>query len=177
MNEELMNSVAARWTRLGAMLNVQAAETTPDIERLLLDTARVSSANIRLFMLAATWLASCGEYIAQHRLVRLIRDELESEHRPVLGLLLDWAKHRGGSNSARFDLAIDACRTANHSRPLSDIEFSNAVFARLAEKRASSLSRKWGRWISDFEPKKEALRPVAWIAEHNPDLASQDTAA
>jgi len=168
-----MDSVAARWARLGAMLNVQAAEKTPDVEHLLLDTARVSSANTRLFVLTATWLAAYGDYVAKHRLARLIRDELESEYRPTLGFMLDWAKSQSNSNIARFNLAIQACGSAKESRPLSDVECRNTTFRRLAEQRASALSRKWGRWMADFEPKKDALRPIDWIAEHNEALADR----
>lgn len=167
MSQELTSSVAARWVRLGAMLNAQAAEKTPDIERLLLDTARVSSANTRLFILAATWLASYGDYVAKHRLARLIRDELEMKYRPTLGFMLEWAKSHSDTNRSRFNLAIKACGSAKEWRPLSDVEYSNVAFSRLAEQRASVLSRKWGRWLEEFEPKKDALRPVTWVAEHN----------
>lgn len=170
MNSELLDSVAARWAKLGAMLNVRAGDKTPDIERLLLDTARVSSANSRLFIMAATWLARYGAYVAKHRLARLILDELESEYRPTLGLLLEWAKDHGESNGSRFNLAIKACGSAKDGRPLSDVENRNIIFARLAKQRASVLSQKWGRWMTDFEPKNDALRPVSWVAEHN-DLA------
>ncbi|MGE5610567.1 MAG: hypothetical protein ACM359_15060 [Bacillota bacterium] len=170
MNTALLDSVASRWARLGAMLNVQAAQNTPDIERLLLDTARVASANSRLFILAASWLAQYGDYVAKHRLAKLIRDELETEHRPTLGLMLEWAKEHGDVNGSRFNLAIEACGAALDARPLFDVERRNALFAQLAEQRASSLSRKWGRWMADFELKTDALRPGEWIAEQNPSL-------
>jgi hypothetical protein len=166
----VLQSVAARWTRLGAMFNVQPSVTTPDIERLLLDTSRAASANSRLFVLAGTWLAGYGDYVAKHRLARLVRDELEPEHRPTLGFLLDWARSHGDSNGSRFNLAIAACGPATDARPLTDLEHRNPTFSRLAEKRASWLSRKWGRWMSDFEPKTDALRPAEWVAEHNPSL-------
>lgn len=152
------------------MLNVPAARKTPDVERLLLDTARVASANSRLFILAASWLAQYGNYVAKHRLARLIGDELEPEHRPTLGLLLDWAKEHGDRNGSRFNLAIEACGPARDARPLFDAERGNALFARLAEQRASALSLKWGRWMADFEPKASALRLSEWIAQQNPSL-------
>ncbi|HEV8290649.1 MAG TPA: hypothetical protein VGP94_01940 [Tepidisphaeraceae bacterium] len=170
MSTKLLDSVAARWSRLGAMLNVPAAARTPDIERLLLDTARVASANVRLFILAASWLAQYGDYVAKHRLARLIGEELEPQYRSTLGLMLEWAKHRGDSNRARFNLAIDACGSAIDHRPLLDVERRNPVLVSLAEKRASLISRKWGRWVADFEVKNDGLRPAAWIAEHNPAL-------
>ena len=172
-SKKLLDSVAARWSRLGAMVNVKPAARTPDVERLLLDTARVASANSRLFILAASWLAQYGDYVAKHRLARLARDELESEDRPTLGFLLEWAKDRGHSNGSRFNLAIDACGSAQDHRPLLDIERRNSLFTRLAEQRASVLSRKWGRWTTDFDIKKDALRPAAWIAKHNPSLVER----
>ncbi len=170
MNEALLDAVASRWARLGAMLNVPAAPSTPDLERLLLDTARVVSSNSRLFILAATWLAAYGDYVAKHRLARLIRDELEAEHLPVMGLLLDSARQHSGSGGSRFNLAIDACKTAADARPLFDVERRSAPLSRLAEQRASTLSRKWGRWMADFDLKRDALRPEEWVAEQNPAL-------
>lgn len=173
MNTELVNSVAARWASLGAMLNVRA-EPVSDVEKLLLDTARAASANSRLFILAATWLARYGEYVAKHRLAKLIRGELEAEYRPTLGLLLEWADvHAGKSKRSRFRIAITACGKATDERPLTDIERRNPVFSRLAKERASTLSVKWGRWISEFKAKNEALRGAEWIVERNPTLADR----
>jgi hypothetical protein len=180
MNDSLVDSVTSQWARLGAMFNVRAAPRTPDLERLLLDTARAAPANSRLFILAATWLARFGDYVAKHRLARLIRDELEPEHRPVLGFMLEWAKRHGASTGSRFNLAIKACGplpagdalsgALSDGRPLLDVERHNPHLARLAERRASELSRKWGRWMADFEPKLDALRPDEWVAANNPAL-------
>ena len=173
MKDELLHSVAARWTRLGAMLNVKAAGRTPDIERLLLDTARVCSAHSRLFVLAASWLALYGDYVARHRLAHLVRRDLEVEYQSVLGLLLDWARENGVTNGSRFNLAIRACAPAASAQPLFDVERRTPALARLAEQRASSLSRKWGRWTIEFEIRTDAIRPAEWIAEHNPSLVER----
>jgi hypothetical protein len=173
MNDDLLHSVASRWVRLGAMLNVQAAARSPDIERLLLDTARVAAANSRLLILSSGWLALYGDYVAKHRLARLIRDELQPEHRPTLGLMLEWAKAYGRANGSRFNLAIEACGSAIDARPLFDVERRNQALARLAERRASALSRKWGRWMADFDLKEDALRPAEWVAEQNPSLSER----
>lgn len=170
MSESLLDSVASRWMRLGAMLNVEASPRTPDVDRLLLDTARTGSANSRLFILAASWLARHRDYVDEHRLARLIRGELEAEHRPALGLLLEWAGEHRAADGSSFDAAVEACGSAIDAYPLFDVERRNTVFARLAEQRASALSRKWGRWMADFSPKENALRPREWIAEHNPTL-------
>jgi len=173
MKQDLLKLVAARWARLGAMLNVKAASRTPDIERLLLDTARVCSRNSRLFVLAASWLALYGEYVARHRLAHLVRHELEDEYQPALGLLLEWARDHGAVNGSRFNLAIKACAAAATPQPLFDVERRNAPLAALAEQRASALSRRWGRWTIDFEIKSDAIRPAEWIAAHNSSLGER----
>ena len=172
MSAELIESVAARWCQLGAMLNVQPTGQTPDIERLLLDTARVSSANSRIFILAGTWLALYGgDYVAKQRLAQKIGDELGSELRPVMGFLLEWAKQHSDSSKKHFDRAIRACGAARDFRPLLEVDRRNAFLTRLSKQQASALSRKWGRWMEDFELKANAIRPVEWITENNPSLA------
>ena len=171
MNTALNQSVASRWAKLGVMFNIEPVEETPDIERLLLDTSRAASANSRLFILGAGWLALYGDFVAKHRLVQLILAELEREFRPTLGFLLEWSMTDGGGS--RFNQAIDACGSAIDARPLSDVECRNTVFTQLAEQRASPLSRKWGRWMEEFELKTRALRPDYWIAEQNPSLADR----
>ena len=174
MNDQLMKSVAARWVKLGVMLNVQADTDESDLERLLLDTARVSSANSRLFTLAVTWLAEYGKYVDCRRLTRLIECELEKEIQPTLGLLLDLAaKHGKGAKKCRFKSAIKACESANDPHPLFDVERRNSVFIQLARQRASEISRKWGRWSAEIELKTDALRPLKWVVSHNPSLANR----
>ena len=171
MTQQQINLIAARWSRLGAMFNTTPAQDAVDLERLLLDTARAVSANSRLLIMAVTWLARHGETVAKHRLAALIRRELEAEHHPAMGLLLDFARAADKANRTRFDLAIRMCgERAEPGRPLSDVEFNNPILSRLAKQRASILSRKWGRWCEDFQLKQEALRPVQWVMQHNPGL-------
>lgn len=169
-----MATVTARWARLGAMFNVVAStEDVVDVERLLLDTARLASTNVRLLVMAVTWLSRHGNAVAKHRLTQLIRMELSMEHRATLGLLLDMAKSADRRlNGTRFNAALKACATVGVAtgQPLSDVENRNVTFRRLAESRASVESRRWGRWIEPFDLKHDALRPATWIMRHNPWL-------
>jgi hypothetical protein len=171
--DAFINSVASRWARLGVMLNVEPSDRTPDLERLLLDSARAAPANSRLFVLAATWLTRYGDAVAKHRLARLVRDELEPEHRPTLGFLLDWVRRRGSANTKRFNRAIRACGRKVDERPLFDVERRNPALAELARQRASPLSRKWGRWAAEFDLKDDALRPEEWVIDQNPSLRAR----
>jgi len=176
----LLDNLAAQWASLGAMFAIDATPEHADLECLLLDTARGSHVNSRFVEMAVTWLTYYGDYVATHRLARLILDELEREHRPALGLILETAQsHR---RDRRFNKAIEACGQAIDARPLYEIDRRNTFFTRLAEQNASALSRKWGRWAGEIGLKTNALRPAYWVAEHNPHLrlrvlCSSDVAA
>ena len=170
MSRDKNNDVVSRWVRLGAMFNASAARQEVDLELLLLDTARCAAANSRLFILAVTWLAKYGNYVARHRLTRLIIHELEKEHRPTMALMLELARDKNAINSHRFNQAIRACGRALDQRPLLEIDRRNAFFMRAAKRNASALSLKWGRWMEDFELKEDALRPASWIVQNNPAM-------
>jgi hypothetical protein len=170
-----IDAVAEGWVRLGVMLNVTALETeTPDVERLLLGTARHASRNTRLLIMGATWLARRGRCVAKHRLAQVIASELEVEHQAVMGFMLEWATtHADWGVGGHFKAAIRACRAAKDPGPLTEVERRVPAFARLAELRASALSRKWGRWLEDFEAKDDALRTAEWFREHHPALVAR----
>lgn len=179
MTDQQIGATVACWVRLGVMFNTAPATESVDLEHLLLDTSRAVSANSRLLVMAVTWLARHGEAVAKHRLAALIRRELDVEFRPAMGLMLDLARHADKANRTRFDLAIRTCAEsmeAGAGRPLSDIESGNPVLLRLAQQRASTLSRRWGRWFESFKLKDNALRPVAWVIRRNPGLYERSLA-
>ncbi|MGA2439736.1 MAG: hypothetical protein ABSH08_02145 [Tepidisphaeraceae bacterium] len=170
LSKNNVNRVISQWARLGAMFNVSASRQDVDLERLLLDTTRHAAANSRLIILAVTWLAKYGQYVAKHRLAHLIRHELEKEHQATMGLMLDLAREKGTNNSHRFNQAINACAPADVQRPLLDVDQRNDFFVRTVRANASALSLKWGRWMEDFELKNDAIRPAQWIVKHNPAM-------
>ena len=102
MTVSMQESIASQWVRLGVMLNVGPARETPDVEHLLLDTVRVAGSNSRLFIMAASWLALCGDYVARRRLSVMVRDQLEPQFRPRMGFLLEWAQAHNHRNRFRF---------------------------------------------------------------------------
>ena len=163
--------VVAQWTRLGASFAVAASEEPPDLERLLLDTARLGAGNSRLLTMGATWLAEYSSYVAKRRLAVLVREELEMEFRPVMGLLLEWVQENGRRDRHRFREVIAECQPAAVVGPLLKVMNRGPVLRELAQRQATALSRKWGVWIEEFELKEDALRPVEWVAEKNPSLA------
>jgi hypothetical protein len=163
-----LDNLISQWTRIGAGFGADQSPEPPDLERLLLETARQAPGMARLFIMAATWLHRYGDLIAKHRLKRLVRDELEHEHRATLGLLLDIAQQ--GTHPARFASIIRELSPASEPHPLFDIERASAKLAERARRRASSISLRWGLWCEAIEFKDDALRPASWLMSQNPGL-------
>ncbi|MCC6679166.1 MAG: GntR family transcriptional regulator [Phycisphaerales bacterium] len=161
-----VDRLIAEWTRIGAGFNVEPAAETPDIERLLLDTARLASADSRLFAMAMTWLSMYDRLVARHRLARLVLAELEPGYRPVLGLLLELAQaQRGGGH---LNSVIALCAPADLPGPLFEVDRGSPALAARAEQRASEASKRWNLWTEDMPVKRDAIRPAGWIIDHNP---------
>lgn len=166
-----LDNLISQWTRIGAGFTADQSHEPPDLERLLLETARLAPSMARLFVMAATWLHRYGDLIAKHRLKRLIRDELEHEHHAALGLLLDIAQQ--GTHPAQFASIIRELSPAADPRPLFDIERGTPKLAERAKRRASSISKRWGLWCEGIEFKDDALRPAAWLMSQNPGLITR----
>lgn len=158
-------TIESRWARLGVLFNAQPSPESPDIELLILDTARELPSNPRLFPLVITWLVEHGFFVARHRLKHLVTTELEPEHQPVLGLLLDEAIDHGAP--AELRIVRDVCTPFTTSRSLFDA-YRDPSLADIAKSTASETSKWWGIWAPPVELKRDAIRPSRWILEHNP---------
>lgn len=165
-NDEL-DILVARWAAIGVFFGSEPDTATPDLERLVLDTARHAPAMPRLFEMAITWLHLYGDLIAKHRLKRLIRDELEPEHRPVLGLLLDLAQD--GSHPLEFQSVIRTLNPATTPGPLFNVQ-REPKLAAIARRHATVRSRTWNLWCPPMRIKMSAIRPAWWMMARNPEL-------
>lgn len=161
-----LDNTMARWARIGVLFGIRPSRRSPDLERLLLDTARLAPVNARLFSLAVSWLSQYSNLVARHRLKRLVRDELERVARPVLGLILDLAIKHGAARN--LNIAAKACGKAKETRVLFDIHAGSAARRRLAQTTACPEAKCRGLWAPDVDPKLDALRPAAWILTNNP---------
>jgi len=169
---ETLDTLISKWTSLGAGFNAEPHEGNDiDLERLLLDTARRTPAMARLFIVAATWLNAYGDIIAKHRLKRLIDDELEPEHRPVLGLLLDTAQQ--DTHPREFESVTKRLTPEPSPKPLFESARKTEKLTEIARRRASALSRKWGRWAQPIEFKGDAIRPASWMMARHPELRTR----
>jgi hypothetical protein len=165
MIQEALENNAAQWTRIGVMFNVVPADETPDLERLLIDTARVADQDPRLFGMAATWLSRYGHFVAKHRLVRMIREELNAPEQALFGLLVGFARRFG--KKPLLSSVLRVCRPLVNPQPLFAVDRSSPAFAKLVADHASGISREWGLWTDELEPSYDALRPVEWVLAQN----------
>lgn len=154
------------WAQLGVLFNCKPSGESPDLERLLLDTARACPENGRLLPLVVTWLAEYGGFVARHRLKRLVISELDPDAQAVLGLILDEAVRHGAPRGLRIVTRV--CAPREVGAPLSASRREKPSFAALGERRASDLSKRWGVWTQPVETKPDALRPVSWLLSQNP---------
>lgn len=160
--------VIRRWARIGAGFDVEPATQTPDLEQLLVDSARTAHEEARLLPVVGAWLVQYPELVASQRLANLVSAGLEAESRPVLGLLLDSVRER--RRTGHFNEAIGLCSRAATPGPLYDFQRASPRLAELAKSRASKLGRRWGVWVEPFEPKPEAIRPIRWVLARNPSF-------
>lgn len=159
------NNLERDWVQLGVLFGCEPSGTTPDPERLLLNTARKCPENARLLPLTVTWLVAYGQFVARHRLKRLVLDELEPEAQAVLGLLIAEAVAHGASR----DLLIvsEVCQPCKTPRPLTNVQRHKRAIERIAQRRASELSRRWGVWAPSVVLKQDSVRPVSWLLDQN----------
>lgn len=161
-------SVEARWARLGVAFNCAPALATPDVERLLIDTAREVSANARLLPSAVTWLCRHGPLVARHRLARLAAEEGDVGVRAALGLLIDAAVDAGAPRA--LSIVSAACTPARTAGPLALASRGSAALGEVSRRHASRVSLRWGLWAPPVELRLDAVRPAWWVMEHNPSL-------
>lgn len=165
MNSKAYDNVERDWARIGVLFGCEPGRETPDLERLLIDTARKCPDNARLLPLAVTWLVEYGQFVARHRLKRLVQTELEPEPQAVLGLLIEEAVRHGATRELL--IVSEECHPLSPAVPLSRVQRDSVSLAHISVRRASGLARKWGVWTPPVEPKPDAVRPVTWLLDQN----------
>lgn len=160
--------ILRQWTRLGILFNAPAAEQTPDIERLLLNTASVLSEMPRLLPTCLSWLVRYDRLVCRHRIAGLAAELGQTDASATLGLMLEFAK--AYANTDHFNLAIKCCKPVQTSKPLFTVDRLSSSLASLAEKNCSLVGQRWGLWCEDVSLKDDAVRPLAWVMEQNPSL-------
>ncbi len=166
-----VESVLMCWSKLGATFNVSPVESTPDIERLLIDTAKVLPENARLFSVVASWLCKNYRLVCKHRLGELAARIVEPQTSAALGLLLDIVKSR--ANIDHFNIAIKKCNPLETPEPLFVVDRSNHQFTEIAKTTSCKIGVKWGLWCQEVQLRDDVLRPLDWIMNENSQLKNR----
>jgi hypothetical protein len=165
--KEYTDNLEPAWARLGILFACEPARSTPDVERILVDTARRLGENGRLYPLVVTWLVEFGHCVARHRLRRLV-GAAPAQSKAGMGLLLEAAIELGAPSDLRLVAAV--CVPSARPGPLAESFRDDPAFVAMARKVASPLSLKWGLWAPEVEPRPQVIRTGRWVLEHNPSL-------
>ncbi|MDP6544402.1 MAG: hypothetical protein QGH60_10450 [Phycisphaerae bacterium] len=165
---DALGKVLSGWVRLGAAFSVPTARKTPDIEQLLVETARVMPQFARVHSMMISWLVRYRRLVCRHRLA-VLAERIESpEQSAALGLTLTLA--RNCAESDHFNLAIKACKPFAPPIPMFHIDRQNDKFIALAGKLSCKEGRQWGLWTPQERLYDDAIRPHSWIMQKNPSL-------
>jgi hypothetical protein len=166
-----LDRVIGDWARLGVAFSAEASDDSPDLERLVIATARVGPLSPRVFEAAVAWLGRYGRWVARDRLAALAATELPDDGAGVLGLLLELAQARLGDRPFRRTIPWCAERLRRLDpapRPLFVRQRERRRLAGLAEREATDASRRWRLWMRPLSPRDDILRTSRWIVARNP---------
>jgi hypothetical protein len=147
---------------------VRPSRQTPDLERLLIDTATYIPDNPPLFVMSVAWLCRYGSLVAKDRLAEMASKLEDANALAVLGLLLDTVGTT--CRTGDFDIVTSVCRPAPVPLPLFSMDLAQQGSTQLARLHASKVSRRWNLWVRAIRPKVDAVRSFGWIVKKNPSL-------
>lgn len=159
--------ILAGWSRLGIAWNVPPADSTLDVERLLLRSLSEVPGNARMIVLVASWLSVYWRCVGRDRLAVLAQAATVREQ-ATLGVLLETVDE--WLPTAVFTGLRGELARMDEAEPLLRMDRQRPALARLAELEASAVSRRWGLWCLPIERKLEAVRPADWTWHINPAL-------
>lgn len=168
MMSDKLDTLLARWVRLGAMYNVHSARKSPDIEELLIDTVRWMPTFARLLPMTVTWLSQYTRLVCRHRLLNMAESLSDQTHQATLGLLLDMV--RCMTSTDHFNLIIRQCEPLGSHQPLFDVDRQSSLLIDMAQQTTCDTGRHWGLWCQPITLKPDAIRPLSWIMDKNPSF-------
>jgi DNA-binding MarR family transcriptional regulator len=130
------------WRRIGVNFTGPSSAEPVDVERLILATAGLASADERLTVCAASWLARFHDLVDGRRLSELTR-EASPRTRAYLGALLSLAVEApdGAGRAPQFDTALSHCSPLRQAQ--SFYELANWQWMR---KHSLTLYSRWHLW-------------------------------
>lgn len=177
-------TAASRWARVGVLFNAEPAPDPVDLETLVVDTAAVARTDERLFVMAASWLAVHHALVDGARLARSIRDREATDAEvtsAVTGALLSLAL-TAAPGAAAIEAGLVECQPLARTGgprvlpPLFSILTEYPDLLAVVRREALPLYAAWGFAHNDQTLKPNAVRPLAWVLRHAPELRARATA-
>ena len=165
-----MPAILQNWVRLGVLLDARPARQTPDIEKLLVQTAEAMPGHARLLGVLVSWAVAFERLICRHRLAAMAAHIAEDIASAALGFALTEARRHTVTD--HLSLAIAACRSARPGGPLFDVDRPRPL-AELARQEACPESHCWGVWSEQPRVRTDIIRSSEWILNQNPTLQAR----
>ena len=164
--EATLTSLYADWRRLGIAFTGKASPGPVDVERLVLRTVNVSSADERLTVCAASWLACFHDFVDGRRLSEMTRAST-AHVRAYLGALLSLAIEapEGAGRAPQFDAALSHCRHLRKARAYYDSAEQMPVYREWMRTHSLPLFNRWGLWHDEVTLKRNSLRRLDSLLE------------
>jgi hypothetical protein len=156
------------WTRLGVLFNTAPATARVDLEQLIVDTARVTRSDERLFVMAASWLAEHHHLVDARRLGRRL-NAVDASTSATAGAMLAMAVQATTGPTA-LAAAMTHCRPLTVPEPLFPVMAQHPGLLALVKVEMLALFAAWGFWHNDAVLKRNAIRPISWLLRHCPEL-------
>jgi hypothetical protein len=160
--------ILAHWNRLGIMFNIQPAEQTADIEKLLVETASIVGQNARLLSAVASWLCRYHRLVCRHRFAKFVSEIKSQETLATLGFMLSCVKNK--TSTGHFNVVIKHCKKLETPLPLFCVDRKSKSLALLAKSNSCDLAKQWGLWCDKVEFKDDIIRKSQLVIKQNPTL-------
>ena len=157
-------SLYPQWKRLGIQFTGAIATTTVDVEQLVLATAAAASADERLTVCAASWLAAYHNLVDGRRLSELAR-AANARTRAYLGALLTLANEAvgGAGDAPQYQSALFHCRPLRPASPFYEASNAMAVDREWMKLHALPLFRRWGLWYDEAKLQHKSIRSMEHV--------------
>ncbi len=159
-----LDAIAAAWTRVGVLFGVLPATSPVDLEVLICATAQAAPADERLFVCAASWLATHHGFVNGRRLSALAAGLSATDARSsaVLGATLSLADTTAGGAPA-LGAALAHCHPLSPPQPLFTVMGTMRTLRERVRQQTLPVFATWGLWHDDATLKPTAIRPVTWL--------------
>jgi hypothetical protein len=154
------------WRRLGVSFAGASACCSVDVEKLIVETARVASTDERLTVCAASWLAQFHDLVDGRRLSEMARGA-DRRTLAYLGALLSLAVegNDGAGRAPQFLSTLQHCKPLAIPQPFYDVVACKPTSRAWIRKHSAKLYSKWRLWHDDIGLQHRSIRSLEQVLQ------------